>query len=159
MSATERRRRAFNADEDDRLRGLVARLGDADWRAVAAKMPRRNRRQCRERWVNYLSPAVCNATWSHGEDELLRAKVQECGRKWRTIQGFFPGRSDVNIKNHWRQLQRGDEKKEKLQLSEEPGRGSLSGQLDGTARPEKRAEPPPNGAADSDEFWLCWFDR
>jgi hypothetical protein len=103
---TDRRRNAFNPDEDDRLRELVGKFGESSWRGIAAKMPKRNRRQCRERWFNYLSPIVSNGPWTELEEDLLRRQVSEIGHKWRVIQSFFPGRTDINIKNHWKQMQK-----------------------------------------------------
>jgi hypothetical protein len=107
MSFTEgclrrRKRMAFTPDEDDRLRELVAKHGENDWGRIAAKLQRRDRRQCRERWFNYLSPRVENGPWTADEEVLLRRKVVEFGRKWKTIQSSFPGRTDINIKNHWK---------------------------------------------------------
>jgi hypothetical protein len=69
-------------------------------------MPHRDRRQCRERWTNYLSPAVANGPWTHEEEDLLKAKVAALGHSWRAIQPFFPGRTDINIKNHWKQMEK-----------------------------------------------------
>jgi hypothetical protein len=156
---TERKRKAFSAEEDDRLRELVSRLGDTNWRAIAGKMPRRSRRQCRERWSNYLSPTVCNGTWSLWEDDMLRSKVHEHGRKWRTIQAFFPGRTDVNIKNHWKTMQRVEARKEKLDALEDPVPQSTFEIWNGTCAHDKAEGRPLNGATDPDSSWLFWFDR
>lgn len=65
----------------------------------------RDRRQCRERWMNYLSPAVYKGPWTPQEEALLRNKVNELGRRWKSMEPFFPGRTDINIKNHWKQMQ------------------------------------------------------
>jgi hypothetical protein len=112
MSADEahrkRKRVSFTPDEDDRLRELVSKYGETNWRRIAAKMPKRDRRQCRERWFNYLTPLVSNGPWMPEEDDLLRVKVGEFGHKWKAMQVFFPGRTDINIKNHWKQLQKVD---------------------------------------------------
>jgi hypothetical protein len=38
------------------------------------------------------------------QDRLLLAKVEELGHHWKALEAFFPGQSNVNIKNHWRHL-------------------------------------------------------
>jgi len=103
-----RRRLAFTPDEDDRLRKLVAKFGEHDWGRIAEKFPKRDRRQCRERWFKYLTPNVENGPWTDGEEELLRRKVDELGCRWTLIQVSFPGRTDINIKNHWKQMRKWD---------------------------------------------------
>jgi hypothetical protein len=101
-----RKRYAFNPEEDCHLRELVSKYGEDAWDKIASRMPRRDRRQCRERWINYLSPAVANGPWSVEEEELLKEKVQTVGRSWKAIQIWFPGRTDINIKNHWKQMEK-----------------------------------------------------
>jgi hypothetical protein len=96
----------FTTDEDAQLRQLVAELGESNWEAVARCMPKRSVRQCRERWAHYLSPGVFDGQWSKAEDTLLKAKVLEVGRKWKLFELYFPGRTDVNIKNRYAVLSR-----------------------------------------------------
>jgi hypothetical protein len=103
-----RKRVSFTADEDSRLRKLVARFGESDWGRIANKFPKRDRRQCRERWFKYLAPAVQNGPWSRPEEDLLRHKVDELGCRWTSIQAALPGRMDINIKNHWKQMKKMD---------------------------------------------------
>jgi hypothetical protein len=40
-------------------------------------MPGRTLRQCRERWLNYLSPETTNALWTVQEEKILEQKVFE----------------------------------------------------------------------------------
>jgi hypothetical protein len=94
----------FTAAEDQRLIELVARMGDAQWSEVAKAMGRRTLRQCRERWKNYLSPAVTREPWSSDEDRLLVKLVEELGRQWSVIAEAFPLRTNVNVKNRWAAL-------------------------------------------------------
>jgi hypothetical protein len=101
-----KKRCAFTTDEDDRLRELVEKYGTHDWARVATKIRKRDARQCRERWVNYLAPSVINGPWTIEEEELLAEKVAEFGRRWQRVAGFFEGRTDINVKNHWNHLQK-----------------------------------------------------
>jgi hypothetical protein len=103
-----RKRISFTPDEDERLRRLVARFGDKDWGRIAEKFPKRDRRQCRERWCKYLAPTVHNGPWTPAEDDLLRHTVSEMGCRWTSIQAAFPGRTDINLKNHWKQMKKWD---------------------------------------------------
>jgi hypothetical protein len=98
-------RQKFSVQEDEQLRALVNELGIDSWTEVASRLGTRSARQCRERFKNYLSPNLRNGQWSEEEDRLLAEKFNEFGAKWSIIVGFFPSRSEVNLKNRWTQLQ------------------------------------------------------
>lgn len=98
-------RAKFTESEDQRLKALVRGLG-ADWDAIAEEMSGRNPRQCRERWMFYLSPDVVNGPWTEAEEALLLDKCDENGHDWRTIAAFFPTRTPINVKNRWNLIQR-----------------------------------------------------
>lgn len=102
----------FTREEDDLLRQLVAKHGQNSWSRIAEQMPHRNMRQCKERWINYLSPSVCSAPWTAEEDALLEQKYREFGRKWVRIALSFPNRTDSNVKNRWLVLSRRSKKTE-----------------------------------------------
>jgi hypothetical protein len=91
----------FSPDEDSRLRFLVERYGQDDWRLISHEMHSRSPRQCRERYKNYLSPEISTRPWAESEDTLLRQKYREMGPRWARMSGFFVGRSDVACKNRW----------------------------------------------------------
>lgn len=101
-----KKRFAFTCDEDDRLRELVHKYGEDNWSIIASKMKKRSTRQCRDRWINYLSPLAINGTWTSEEDKLLIEKVETYGRKWKFLTQFFFGRTDINIKNHYNFIQK-----------------------------------------------------
>lgn len=95
------RRRVFTTEEDRYLTEIVTSKECANWLEIAQKLPGRTARQCRDRWVNYLSPSNSFEPWTREEDELIVQKVNELGTKWAQISKFIPGRSDNTIKNRW----------------------------------------------------------
>jgi hypothetical protein len=54
--------------------------------------------------VSYHDPK--SHAWTAEADQLLLAKVQECGFWWETIAAFFPGRSGSALKNRYYAMQR-----------------------------------------------------
>jgi hypothetical protein len=101
--AVKTKRAKFLPEEDARLRRLVAERGTASWDAIAAELPGRNPRQCRERWKHYLSGERVKAPWAPEEDQLLYDQMRAIGPKWTTLATFFPGRTDIEVKSHWMQ--------------------------------------------------------
>lgn len=100
-SKTPSKRNPFQADEDIKLRELVALYGDNNWMTIANQMPGRTVRQCRERYQNNLSSDVKNEKWSKAEEELLKRMVYQFGPRWKYFEEFFPGRTSYNIRNKW----------------------------------------------------------
>jgi hypothetical protein len=96
----------FTQQEDSKLSEVVQELGTRDWQQVARQIPGRNARQCRERWLNYLSPDVRNGPWTPAEEQLLLEKYAEFGPAWKRIATFFPTRTDINVKSRWQLMQR-----------------------------------------------------
>jgi hypothetical protein len=100
------RRVKFIPLEDARLKELVSLFGESDWASIANRMPYRTVRQCRERWMYFLTPSIKNGPWSAAEDALLLKKFGDMGSQWKWMTQFFPGRTEVNIKNHYAVLLR-----------------------------------------------------
>ena len=96
----------FTAEEDAKLKDLVAKYGEKSWKIVSKEMPNRNSRQCRERWKNYLSPTVSQKAWDDDDDEILVQEYQTHGPRWNVIAKKFPGRSVNNVRNRWLKLAR-----------------------------------------------------
>ena len=94
-------RQMFSQEEDKLLKLLVDQFGEGSWKEIAKNMPDRTARQCRERYKNYLAPAIQNGPWTDDEDQLLSEKVKELGFQWAKIAKFFESRSSVNVKNRW----------------------------------------------------------
>ncbi|TYZ57126.1 hypothetical protein PybrP1_007174, partial [[Pythium] brassicae (nom. inval.)] len=93
------------APEDDRkLRELVRRLGNDQWAAVAAHFPGRDRKRCRERFVNHADPELRQRAWTRQEDAELQAQQRALGRRWAAIARLMRGRSPEDVKNRCLQL-------------------------------------------------------
>ena len=62
-----------------------ARHGLVAWSLVAALVPGRTGKQCRERWYNHLDAAVNKEPWSLEEERKLVQLQREIGNKWADI--------------------------------------------------------------------------
>lgn len=100
----ERRvKRRFSTQEDTHLCRLVAEYGP-DWYKIAESMSDRSARQCRDRWVNYLSPNINHDPFSPEEDRRLLRLVAQLGTHWRNMVPHFLNRSETALRNRYRQL-------------------------------------------------------
>ena len=104
------KKRKFTAEEDQKIRQLVQEYGAKQWDVIAKQLNNRTARQCRDRWKHYLSPSVIHREWTLEEDRLLLSYTQQYGPQWAALVKFFPGRTDINLKNRWNKLQRKSKK-------------------------------------------------
>jgi hypothetical protein len=130
-AAAASKKNAWTPEEDAILTRVVAQEGAGHWTKVAAHLPHRMGRQCRERWFNHLAPDVKKGYWTAEEDRLILDAVREHGTKWSTIQKKLPGRSDNSIKNRYYSAIRKAQRLEKRSSSGDPlsagGEGGMAG--------------------------------
>ena len=102
MEKSKSQRQLFTEEEDMRLKHIMETVEFEKWSQIAALLGgNKNPRQCRDRWVNYLSPGVKKLEWTEEEDLILVQSYQNLGKKWSKITNFLPGRSENHIKNRW----------------------------------------------------------
>jgi hypothetical protein len=68
---------------------------------VAARIPGRIGKQCRERWTNHLDPNLKKGGWTPEEDAVMAAAQARWGNAWTKIAELLPGRAENAVKNRW----------------------------------------------------------
>lgn len=99
-------RKKFTAEEDARLIKLVEEYGEFNWERISAIHGTRNARQCHDRWKFYINPRINKAPFTPEEDWRLINLVMKYGGMWVQISKHFKNRSDVQMKNRWKILQK-----------------------------------------------------
>jgi len=94
--------------EDQIVKEMVQKhgVGGVKWSVIAAKLPGRLGKQCRERWFNHLDPALKKEPWTEEEDKMLMDAQARLGNKWCQIAALIPGRSENSVKNRWNSAMR-----------------------------------------------------
>lgn len=144
----------FSPDDDEKLKEAVKQFGTSNWELVAASMPNRNARQCRDRWYYFHAPNICTEPWTQQEDEQLLQFYETFGARWVRISHYFHGRTDTHIKNRWLVLQRRLKKygtyKDPSMVHLLPGRSGESSPP-GAASVSLASESPTTPQAEHDE--------
>jgi hypothetical protein len=98
-------RKGWDSEEDKVLLDAIGENTRPDWVVIAARVPFRTARQCRERFTNYLSTTLQSAmAWTPDDDHLLLRLSTEFGCAWQRISVYFPARSQISIKNRYQTL-------------------------------------------------------
>lgn len=92
---------SWSREEDQLLIKWVNEHGEKGWTKIAAQLPGRVGKQCRERWINCLNPSIRKTEWTEDEDSIIISMQEKIGNKWSKIAEVLPGRSDNQIKNRW----------------------------------------------------------
>ncbi|CAK4642387.1 hypothetical protein LEN26_011347 [Aphanomyces euteiches] len=137
----------WRPDEDDILRQLVAE-GRKNWGQVAARIPGRTSKQCRERWYNHLDPNIVRGDYTPEEDQIIIEAQQRIGNRWSAIAAMLPGRTEDAVKIRWKSLCRtksGRNRKAQAEKDEKQGydmHGSMA--VPNGAAPPYRINPQMN---------------
>jgi len=91
----------WSPHEDELLRRLVA-TEQKNWGEVAAKIPGRTSKQCRERWHNHLDPSIVRGAYTPEEDRIILEAQARLGNRWSVIAAMLPGRTEDAVKIRWK---------------------------------------------------------
>jgi hypothetical protein len=92
----------FSHDDNLRLASLIAMYGSSNWSFIFRLMINKTKRQCRDRWTNYLNPSLNKNPFSNDENDLLLKKVDELGFQWKEISKYFQNRTEMMVKNKYK---------------------------------------------------------
>ncbi|KAG0240368.1 Myb-like DNA-binding domain protein [Mortierella sp. GBA43] len=112
------RRGRWTEEEDGALRMAATMYGESYWTKVQHHIIGRTDVQCRERYMNVLSPKVKSGPWSKEENEKLVGLVEGQGMtKWSDIALKMEGRTDNQCARRYRMICKEREERTKLYLS------------------------------------------
>ena len=95
----------FTPQEDEELLKLTRKYKE-NWKRISEEMGNRSVRQCKERYKHYLSPQIKHDEWTLDEDMLLLSSIEKHGKKWKVLEKFFKGRTEIDIRNRFYVLTR-----------------------------------------------------
>ncbi|CAH0479277.1 unnamed protein product [Peronospora belbahrii] len=93
----------WSFEEDSTLEQMVMQ-GCHSWGEVAAHIPGRTAKQCRERWRNHLDPSINKSPFTAEEDSIIQNGFEKMGNRWTQIAELLPGRTEDAVKVRWKAL-------------------------------------------------------
>lgn len=107
------RRGRWKTEEDEALKNAVNMYGVGNWVKIQKFVLGRTDVQCRERWMNVLSPSVKKDPWTEEEDKELKRLVGLIGvGKWSKISAEMNGRTDNQCWRRYKVLIKQDDEGE-----------------------------------------------
>ncbi|XP_037107525.1 v-myb avian myeloblastosis viral oncogene homolog-like 2b [Syngnathus acus] len=92
----------WTLEEDDKLKALVQKLGQNDWKNVASHIPNRTENQCQHRWFKVLDPDLIKGPWTKEEDDKVIELVNLYGNKqWSLVAKHLKGRVGKQCRERW----------------------------------------------------------
>uniref|UniRef100_A0A8C7Y1Q1 V-myb avian myeloblastosis viral oncogene homolog-like 2b n=1 Tax=Oryzias sinensis TaxID=183150 RepID=A0A8C7Y1Q1_9TELE len=92
----------WTQEEDDKLKGLVQKLGTNDWKRICSHLPNHSENQCQHRWFKVLDPELVKGPWTKEEDEKVIELVGLYGNKqWALVAKHLKGRLGKQCRERW----------------------------------------------------------
>ena len=91
----------WTVHEDLLLVQWIETKGPNQWTKCSNTIFGRSGKQCRERYLNILSPDIKKGCWSIAEDYIIFKSFRKYGSKWSQISTCLEGRSENSVKNRF----------------------------------------------------------
>ncbi|XP_028261994.1 v-myb avian myeloblastosis viral oncogene homolog-like 2b [Parambassis ranga] len=92
----------WTQEEDEKLKLLVQKLGQNDWKHIASFLPTHTEQQCQHRWLKVLDPELVKGPWTKEEDEKVIELVNLYGNKqWALVAKHLKGRLGKQCRERW----------------------------------------------------------
>jgi hypothetical protein len=93
--------------EDQSLINYYNENDDKDFVHISKIIPDRTTKQARERWRKFLDPNLINdQKLAKDQLETLKKLVGQYGKAWKYLKKYFPGFSEVKLKNSYNSLEK-----------------------------------------------------
>lgn len=96
----------WKPEEDSLLLHVMSEEVEGDWQAISRRVPGRNAKQCKERWMLNLNPQINHGPWTAEEDAMLIDLHAEVGGRWSILAKRLEGRTEHAIKTRFLSLQK-----------------------------------------------------
>ena len=97
------RKHHWRPAEDAKVLELMKQYGKS-WSKIASCLKNRTGKQVRSRYLNYLRPGLNHGDFTIEEERFLLSLQTQYENKWTIIANHMPGRSEGQVKNHFRYL-------------------------------------------------------
>jgi hypothetical protein len=99
---TAQKKGKWTPEEDATLTEAVKKHTGNDWVIVAAMVPGRTNKQCNQRWIECVDPAINTGKWTMEEDAMLtHARKEHGGRNWVAVAALVPTRTSTQCRKRW----------------------------------------------------------
>lgn len=97
--------------EDEILKAAVSKYGVNQWSRVASLLTKKNAKQAKARWNEWLNPNIDKSAWTREEDEKLLNLAKLLPNQWRSIAPIM-GRTATHCVERYQKLLDEDEEED-----------------------------------------------
>jgi len=102
----------WSQEEDERMRELVYKHGEKEWKLIASEMPKRSPEQLLHRWTRTSNPNITHGRWAQKDDFKLIIMMRyltgdlpidkkDKTQVWSFAASIFPHKTDRKVRERW----------------------------------------------------------